>query len=390
MDSNGEKLVSIIVPVYQAKDTLRRCVLSCLNQKFIKDHELEVILVDDGSTDGSGGICDELQKEFGRGAADSARQTRGGLSEAHSGDQAGGNLSGTQGRIKVVHTKNFGVSHARNLGLERATGRFVAFVDADDQVKEEFLEGLMKYADEGTVLLDDTDSYSGSQKISGFQYIENCILNSNSHVWGKLFDRKTISENHIMFQEGLTIGEDLLFLLDFALSQEKRHTIRCVATGDYIYTENESGAMKSAFKASYMDEIRCWKQAEDKLLPYRENLSSFAFVSLAASQIMTAFLVIGKVAVMETSAGSALDKELHGTVKGMAETKDLLGKTAMTGAADSDLAKLAVDEASKQINHALKTHGAFAALSAGYKIKVMVFRLSPSLYLKLYGKHKGN
>lgn len=327
MGNNGEKIVSIIIPVYQAKDTLRRCVLSCLNQKFVEDNELEVILVDDGSTDGSGEICDELQDEFGR--------------------------------VSVVHTKNFGVSHARNLGLERATGRFVAFVDADDQVKEEFLEGLMKYADEGTALLDDTESFSGAQKISGFQYIENCILNSNTHVWGKLFDRKTISENHIMFQEGLAIGEDLLFLLDFALSQEKRHSIRCVATGDYIYTENEAGAMKSAFKASYMDEIRCWKQAEEKLLPYRENLSSFAFVSLAASQIMTAFLVIGKVAVLENGV-------------------------------DSGLAKLAVDEAAQQINHALKTHGAFAALSAGYKIKVMLFRLSPSLYLKLYGKHKGN
>ena len=321
-------IVSIIIPVYQAKDTLRRCVLSCLNQKFIEDSELEVILVDDGSTDGSSDICDELEKED------------------------------ASGIVKAYHGSNHGVSHARNLGIERATGRFIVFVDADDQVKDGYLENLMKYADDSTTLVAQTDRYVGNQKISGFQFIENVVLNEDTHVWGKLFDKKTIDENHIIFQENLTIGEDLLFLLDFALSQEKKHTIRCIAPGDYLYTENQSGAMKSSFKASYMDEIVCWKKAEEKLLDYQEYLSRYAFVSLAASQIMTAFLVIGKVAVLD-------------------ETES-----------DKELSNLAVSEAKAQIEHALKTHGAFAGLSFGYKLKVILFRLSPKLYLSMYGKHK--
>ncbi|MBP3814978.1 MAG: glycosyltransferase family 2 protein, partial [Butyrivibrio sp.] len=118
MEENREILVSIIIPVYQAKDTLDRCVLSCLNQKFVKEGEIEVILVDDGSTDGSFDICDRLAGE-----------------DEH-------------GRVQVVHTENHGVSHARNIGLEHAGGRFVVFVDSDDEVGAGYLETLMKYADE--------------------------------------------------------------------------------------------------------------------------------------------------------------------------------------------------------------------------------------------------
>ena len=330
MEENREILVSVIIPVYQAKDTLKRCVLSCLNQKFVEKGELEVILVDDGSTDGSSGICDELEKE-----------------DEH-------------GRVKVLHTGNHGVSHARNLGLERAGGRFVAFVDSDDEVKAGYLETLMKYADEGTSLVDETRSFAGNTKLSGFQYIENSVLDHNTHVWGKLFERESILEGDIRFKEGLAIGEDLLFLLDFAIFQGERHTIRCIEDGNYIYTENSSGAMKQEFKKSYLGEITSWKEAEDKLLPYRDKMSSDAFVNLAVNQILTAFLVIGKVAVLDD------DKR------------------------DTDLTKLAVAEAGGQIDHALKTQGAFVALPLGHKIKVMLFRLSPDLYLRLYGRHKGN
>ena len=63
MKENREITVSIIIPVYQVKDTLKRCVLSCLNQKFALKGDLEIILVDDGSTDGSGEICDLIAKE---------------------------------------------------------------------------------------------------------------------------------------------------------------------------------------------------------------------------------------------------------------------------------------------------------------------------------------
>ena len=328
MTDNKEKIVSFIIPVYQAKDTLKTCVLSCLHQKFVNEDEMEVILVDDGSTDGSSEICDDLQREYG------------------------------DSRITVIHGKNHGVSHARNLGIERAAGRFIVFVDADDEVKETFIDNMTKYADEGTVIVDETQKYIGAQKLSGFQYIENSVLNENTHVWAKLFDRQTINSNNIRFNENLTIGEDLIFLIDLALSQEKEHTIRCITEEDYIYKDNPNGAMKSIFKESYMDEFVCWRMAGERLKPHRRQMSEYAFVSLSVSQIMTALLVVGKVAVQRKDERDAV------------------------------LSDLAVSEATKQIDMALKTRGAFGGLSFGYKIKVALFKLSPKLYLDLYYKHK--
>ena len=328
MEQAIEKHLSFIIPVYQVKDTLRGCVESCCRQSFLRPEEYEIILVDDGSTDGSSQLCDELEKEMAV-------------------------------AITVIHTPNGGVSRARNLGLEKATGRFVAFVDSDDAVSEGYFDKLSRYADESTVIVDETDSYEGNGKLSGYQYIENSILNANTHVWGKIFDRQTLIDNNIRFREGLSIGEDLLFLLDVALLQGKKHTIRCIPhEGNYKYNDNAEGAMLSSFKKSYLDQIVCWREAEEKLNEHRQNLSQYAFVSLACSQIMTALLIIGKLAVQDE--------------------KDR----------DVNLTTLAIQQVQEQIEHALKTRGAFAGLSSGYKLKVMLFRFNPDMYIRMYHRHK--
>ncbi len=327
MDEKREILFSIIIPVYQAKGTLSRCVLSCLNQKYIQDGELEIILVDDGSTDGSSELCDELA----------------------AGHQA----------VSSIHSKNFGVSHARNLGIEAAKGRFIVFVDSDDEVKAGFLENMLKYADESTALVDETKSYESTSKINGYQYIDNSILNANTHVWGKLFSRAAIKEGNVRFPEGLTIGEDLLFLLDFAMAEGTKRTIRLIDEGDYIYVDNPEGAMNKAFKKSYLDQIVCWRQAEERLITIKDKLADYSFVTLAVDQIMTALLVAGKVALAEGQEGS-----------------------------DKDLQDLAVSMVKEQISHALKKRGAFSALSIGYKIKTVIFNINPRLYLALYARHK--
>ena len=320
--------VSIIIPVYQAKDTLRKCVESCIFQREINPEEIEIILIDDGSLDGSDVICDQL--------------------------------SGLHDGVRVIakHTQNQGVSIARNTGIELAKGRFVVFVDSDDEVKDTFLSNLIKHADEATLLVDETKSFYSTQKISGFQYVENSILNENTHVWGKLIERKALIEGNIRFPEKVAIGEDLLFMLDLALFADKRRCIRCIPEGDYIYNDNEKGAMNSSLKKSYLDQILCWRRAEEKLLEVKNYLSPYAFVSVAVSQILTALLVIGKVATQ-------------------------------TGDRDEELDKTAMEQSMEQIEHALKVRGSFAALSMGHKIKVMLLKYSPDLYLKLYAKHKG-
>ena len=99
--------VSVIVPVYNVEKYLDRCLDSIINQTL---NEIEIILVDDGSTDSSGEKCDEYKKK--------------------------------DLRIKVIHKKNKGLGYARNSGLEVATGKYIAFVDSDDYIDRRMFESL--------------------------------------------------------------------------------------------------------------------------------------------------------------------------------------------------------------------------------------------------------
>lgn len=111
MKECSKPLVSIIVPVYQVKDYVGECVESLLRQTYTN---LEILLVDDGSTDGSGAICDEHASR--------------------------------DDRIRVIHQENQGLSAARNTGLDQALGEYVAFVDSDDAVLPDFIETLYDMA----------------------------------------------------------------------------------------------------------------------------------------------------------------------------------------------------------------------------------------------------
>lgn len=102
MSNYGNELISIIVPVYNVEKYLEKCVNSIVNQTY---KNLEIILVDDGATDSSGKLCDELAK--------------------------------IDNRIKVYHKENGGLSDARNYGVERATGDYIGFVDSDDYIDSE-------------------------------------------------------------------------------------------------------------------------------------------------------------------------------------------------------------------------------------------------------------
>ena len=108
MDINvEEKLVSVIVAVYNIEEYLPRCIDSISAQTY---RNLEIILVDDGSTDSSGGICDDY-----------AQKDR---------------------RIKVIHKKNGGLSDARNAGLDKVSGDYIGFVDGDDWIEEDMYRAM--------------------------------------------------------------------------------------------------------------------------------------------------------------------------------------------------------------------------------------------------------
>ena len=101
------KLVSIVVPIYNVEKYLKRCVNSLLNQTY---KNIEIILVDDGSTDSSGAICDQYKPK--------------------------------DNRIVVVHKSNGGLSDARNTGIDMARGEYIAFVDSDDYIHEDYIYNM--------------------------------------------------------------------------------------------------------------------------------------------------------------------------------------------------------------------------------------------------------
>ena len=329
-------MISIVIPVYNAEDYLRKSIESILRQTY---PVWELILIDNGSEDDSFRICQEYAKK----------------------DE----------RIQVLHQyQNKGVSAARNLGLEKVTGDYVTFLDADDWVAADYLEQLIKAA-KGTQAdmlvcqykkVYDTDrenqeetAIEKTQEKQVFEtrvygqedYVGQCLVNGYTHCWGVLYKLSLL--DGIRFPAKITIGEDVLFLIDAVLQAEK---IVVTEYDGYRYYINENGAMKRRFTPSYMDQILCWQKAKEKLQEKYPAIED----KLNSILVVSAMLVVGKL--------SALSKEeLDGFQKEMDECRSVI-----------------------------QEHGGkwkvMKMLPSGYALKVMVFKLSPELYMKLYGAWK--
>lgn len=204
---------SIIVPVYNTGDYLRSCLDSVLSQSFT---DFELLLIDDGSTDGSSAICDEYA------AKDS--------------------------RVVVFHKRNEGVSSARNLGLDNAHGEWVVFCDSDDIVLKHWLscfDGLKN--DESDVLCQGIEfntlrrgehnvinrgiDFSGNMKNAVEALYENDVL---GYLVSKAFRRQTIEDNRLRFQQAFNYHEDEDFFLRYALVCRG---MTSVAVPGYVYFE---------------------------------------------------------------------------------------------------------------------------------------------------------
>ncbi|MCD5518236.1 glycosyltransferase [Lactobacillus delbrueckii subsp. sunkii] len=216
--NNELPLVSIIVPVYKVEKYLNQCVESIINQTYKK---LEIILIDDGSPDDSGAICDGYANDP---------------------------------RVKVIHSTNHGVSHTRNTGLEQATGDYIAFCDSDDYYALDYVEKNIS-----TALEQDSDI-----TISGY-YVEQCgkfvssvhleggslsvedvvrhftIDNEfGGYCWNKLYKRKILQD--VKFPDDMAILEDTYFLCS-AMRRAKR--IYYLAEPLYYYCDNQYSATRN-------------------------------------------------------------------------------------------------------------------------------------------------
>lgn len=241
--------VSVIVPVYKTEKYVSKCIESILAQSF---SDFELILVDDGSPDKSGTVCDEYAK----------RDTR----------------------IKVIHKANSGVSAARNTGLDVASGEWVTFVDSDDWVENDYIQEMV------TSVKSDTDFiFCNRENINNVRIISRKELPATkilSCLWinhylelsapvSKLFKMSILKQNKIKFPHGIHMGEDAIFLLDYLSS----------CTGHIILLPNNSyqvlklaDSLSTKFY-SYQDEYYCfkaWKKSYERLINKQdENNNSY-------------------------------------------------------------------------------------------------------------------
>ena len=175
-------MISLIVTVYNKAPFLKRCLASVYNQY---DKSAQIIVVDDGSTDGSDKICDYYEK-LG---------------------------------FEVYHTKNNGVSEARNFGMQKAKGDYVAFLDADDMLMPDATRVMKKITESGKNLYQfgqfrgrtyDTLNYIPIYAPQGF-YSFNYIPKYWVLVWSKLYKLSFLNANNIKFKKGMQFGEDTIF-----------------------------------------------------------------------------------------------------------------------------------------------------------------------------------
>lgn len=223
--------VSIIVPVYNAEHTLRRCVDSILNQEYSR---FELILVDDGSHDSSGRICDEY----------AVRDTR----------------------VKVIHKKNTGVSDTRNTGIEAAGGEFLQFVDADDWITADATKLMVREAVERNCELVITDfyrvvgkraSHKGSIKEEGELTREELAEHMKDSpadfyygvLWNKLFRKDIIMKYHIRMDEKVSWCEDFLFNLEYILHVNKAYILTVPV---YYYLKTEGSLVSQSMNIGHV------------------------------------------------------------------------------------------------------------------------------------------
>lgn len=234
------KKISIIIPIYNAEHYLSRCVDSILAQTFT---DFEILLVDDGSEDSSGKICDEYEIK--------------------------------DCRVKVFHCKNGGVSSARNIGLHNAEGEWVCFIDSDDVVTSTYLEDMFKAVVCNDSMIVSNYKFIGSDKpvielhdliladgdIVRY-FVDNKVF-ALSAPYSKLYNMNVIKNNALEFPVGIQMGEDAIFIMKYL---NKVRTV-CIVNKCNYYVNCTEGSLSSKYY-SFEREWECYNIWKKEMLTF--------------------------------------------------------------------------------------------------------------------------
>ena len=328
---NREALISVIIPVYNGEKYLASCVENIREQTY---RNLEIIIINDGSSDGTDQVCERLQQMYDN--------------------------------VQIITLGDEGVSAARNAGMKAAKGEFITFVDADDRLRTDMLRILYdcilttKCDVAGCQFFiwkneNDWENAAvkgiGQSATASFQlytpdsYIREAVLQGNSRCWSKLYRKEALGKTR--FRTELSIGEDMLFLMDMLASVKK---IAEIPYQGYGYFQNPEGAIARGFTPKYMDQITCWELARDVIAD--RNAEHDLYEQATALLMMGIMLTAGKLAMLSGSERRKQEKY--------------------------------VCICHSKIKETMSVTGAYKKLSAGYKVKTKLFYYMPNLYLWLY------
>ena len=229
-------MISVILPVFNSIKYIERCLESILSQTYT---DIELIIIDDGSSDGTSLICDKYA------AKDS--------------------------RIKVIHQNNKGVSEARNLGLKLSQGEYISFIDNDDWISPDYLQSLYESINRGDyslsmVLYKKTEHYYLSpllkeyfiKEISGLEIRQKLFEIENydepyGFIWAKLYKREILQD--LKFKN--TIGEDIEF--SFQVSYKIKKAI-IVQKYMYFWYQHNSSQFRNVKPERFFSAVKCYYQ----------------------------------------------------------------------------------------------------------------------------------
>ena len=249
-------LISIIVPVYKAEKYLKRCVDSLRNQTYTN---LEIILVDDGSPDNSGKMCDTFAQE--------------------------------DSRIKVIHKENGGQSDARNVGIKNATGKYIGFIDSDDYIEKDMYEVLyneiiQKDADISVVsnamVRENGERINGSDSgckyvYEGDEIIKQLLLHVTvkNYAWDKLYKKELLDNTSFII--GICY-EDVPFMYE-VMSKAKKVTY--YDSVKYYYVKHRESVSATCSEKNVKDYLNAIINRFNKIKIDYPQLSTYNFYAIA-------------------------------------------------------------------------------------------------------------
>lgn len=262
--------LSIIIPIYNVDKYIKDCINSILCQTCKRKYE--IILVDDGSNDNSGKICDYYSEKYEF--------------------------------IKTIHKKNEGVSKARNTGLDVANGKYIMFIDGDDELEENILNDMLSAISENEVDIIECDynEIFDNRKISKGENNRKKIKYNDIHdimlgffnkkisigIWNKIFTRKVIGE--VRFNENVSHYEDKLFIFNVIQSSK---SLMHININGYNYRKREGSASSNQFQYSYLE----IEDVDDIIVNEMKKYSEDVYIYAQKNRLETYLILIKMITI---------------------------------------------------------------------------------------------